>query len=124
MIDKYALKEDLKNGVVTVVFEKTDGTERTMRATLSDLYVPQVEPQMLSEYDGQVPKNTRQLNDNVQSVWDIDAGGWRSFRLDSVKQLLKEQNMPWPHKNRPRKGRRKVGSVKRKMRRTKGKKGK
>jgi hypothetical protein len=30
--------------------------------------------------------------------------------------------MPWPHKNRPRKGRRKVGSNKRKMRRTKGKK--
>jgi hypothetical protein len=90
MIDKYALKEQLKNGVVTVVFEKTDGTERTMRATLSDLYVPQVEPQMLSEYDGQVPKNARQLNDNVQPVWDIDAGGWRSFRLDSVKQVLSE----------------------------------
>jgi hypothetical protein len=30
--------------------------------------------------------------------------------------------MPWPHKNRPRKGRRKVGSTKRKMRRTKGQK--
>lgn len=90
MIDKYALKEDLKNGVVTVVFEKTDGTERTMRATLSDLYVPQVEPSMLSEYDGNVPKKARQLNDNVQSVWDIDANDWRSFRIDSVKQLLKE----------------------------------
>ena len=90
MIDKYALKEDLKNGVVTVVFEKTDGTERIMRATLSDLYVPQVEPQMLSEYDGNVPKKARQLNDNVQAVWDIDANDWRSFRLDSVKQLLKE----------------------------------
>ena len=90
MIDKYALKEQLQNGVVTVVFEKTDGTERTMRATLSDLYVPQVEPQMLSEYDGQVPKKARQLNDNVQAVWDIDEGGWRSFRIDSVKQLLKE----------------------------------
>ena len=94
MIDKYALREDLKNGVVTVIFEKTDGTERTMRATLSDLYVPQVEPTMLSEYDGQVPKNTKQLNDSVESnrmsVWDIDAGGWRSFRCDSVKQLLKE----------------------------------
>ena len=90
MIDKYALKEDLKNGVVTVVFEKTDGTECTMRATLSDLYVPQVEPSMLSEYDGNVPKKARQLNDNVQAVWDIDANDWRSFRLDSVKQLLKE----------------------------------
>lgn len=87
MIDKYALKEDLKNGVVTVVFEKKDGTERTMRATLSDLYVPQV----LSEYDGQVAKPAaRQLNDDVQPVWDIDANGWRSFRYDSVKTLLKE----------------------------------
>lgn len=86
MIDKYALKEDLKNGVVTVVFEKKDGTERTMRATLSDLYVPQV----ISEYDDNVAKPHRQQNENVQSVWDIDAEGWRSFRIDSVKQLLKE----------------------------------
>lgn len=90
MIDKYALKEQLQNGVVTVVFEKTDGTERTMRCTLSDLYVPQVEPQVLSEYDGNVAKPARVLNDSVQPVWDIDAGGWRSFRLDSVKQVLSE----------------------------------
>ena len=87
MIDKYALREDLKNGVVTVVFEKTDGTERTMRATLSDLYVPQVEPAMLSEYDGQEAKPAKQLNDNVQAVWDIDSEGWRSFRLDKVKSV-------------------------------------
>lgn len=86
MIDKYALKEQLKNGVVTVVFEKKDGTERTMRATLSDLYVPQV----LSEYDGQQAKPAKQLNDNVQSVWDIDTNDWRSFRLDSIKQIIVE----------------------------------
>lgn len=90
MIDKYALKEQLTNGVVTVVFEKADGTERTMRCTLSDLYVPQVEPVMLSEYDGNIPKQAKVLNDNVQAVWDIDQGGWRSFRLDSVKQLIVE----------------------------------
>lgn len=90
MIDKYALKEQLQNGVVTVVFEKVDGTERSMRCTLSDLYVPQVEPQMLSEYEGQQAKPAKQLNDNVQAVWDIDAGGWRSFRLNSIKQVLSE----------------------------------
>lgn len=90
MIDKYALKEQLENGVVTVVFEKKDGTERTMRATLSDLYVPQVDPVMLSEYDGNVPVKAKQLNDSVQSVWDIDENGWRSFRLDSVKKLIVE----------------------------------
>mgnify|MGYP003337394256 CR=1 FL=1 len=47
LVNKYELVEDLKNGVVTVIFEKRDGTQRTMRATLSDLYVPQV----LSEYE-------------------------------------------------------------------------
>jgi Fe2+ transport system protein B len=86
MIDKYRLKEELKKGVVTVVFEKKDGTERTMRATLSDNYIPQV----LAEYDGQEAKPAKQLNDDVQPVWDIDAGGWRSFRYDSVKTLLRE----------------------------------
>jgi Fe2+ transport system protein B len=86
MIDKYRLKEDLKNGVVTVVFEKKDGTERIMRATLYDQYIPQV----LSEYDGQEAKPAKQLNDDVQTVWDIDARGWRSFRYDSVKTLLRE----------------------------------
>lgn len=30
--------------------------------------------------------------------------------------------MPWPHKNRPRKGRRKIGSGKRKARSLKGRK--
>jgi len=30
--------------------------------------------------------------------------------------------MAWPHKNRPRKGRRKIGSTKRKARRMKGRK--
>lgn len=30
--------------------------------------------------------------------------------------------MPWPNKNRPRRGRRKIGSTKRKARRLKGKK--
>ena len=85
MVDMYELTEQLKNGVVTVVFEKKDGTERTMRCTLSDNYVPQV----LTEYD-EAPKVERKRNDNVQSVWDIDSNGWRSFRVDSVKQFLKE----------------------------------
>ena len=89
LVDKYQLKEDLQNGVVTVVFEKVDGTERTMNCTLSDLYVPQV----LTEYDDDgnpIVKTPRKTNDNVVNVWDIDNSGWRSFRLDSVKQILKE----------------------------------
>jgi hypothetical protein len=93
LVDKYELRECLKKGVVTVVFEKVNGDVRTMRCTLSDLYIPQVPeegPKMLSEYDGQVPKPTRQLNDDVQPVWDIDAQAWRSFRYDSLTYILRE----------------------------------
>lgn len=86
IVDKYALKEQLQNGVVTVVFEKKDGTERMMRATLSNELIPQV----LSEYDENVPAPEKKESINVQPVWDVDANGWRSFRIDSVKQILSE----------------------------------
>lgn len=81
MYNKYDLKQQLQGGVVTVVFEKKDGTMRTMRCTLLAEYLPApTGPQLLTE-------DTRAENDNVLSVWDIDNGGWRSFRLDSIKQL-------------------------------------
>jgi hypothetical protein len=81
MIDKYTLKQQLQGNVATVVFTKADGTERTMRCTLVDEYLPDpAEPQLLQE-------NTRAENPNVLSVWDIENGGWRSFRLDSIKSV-------------------------------------
>ena len=44
------------------------------------------------------------------------------FESDRGHQILKEYRMAHPHKNRPRKGRRKIGSKKRKARALKGKK--
>ena len=81
LVEKYQLKELLQDNVVTVVFEKVDGTERTMRSTLQSSYLPQ----FLSEHDGQ-----RQENPDVLAVWDVDNGGWRSFRVSSVKQFIVE----------------------------------
>jgi hypothetical protein len=82
LFDKYALKEDLKNGIHTVVFEKTDGTIREMRCTLqSDML-----PQFLSEVSDRV----RHEPEGVIAVWDVDNQGWRSFRVDSVQTVLKE----------------------------------
>lgn len=85
MMNKHELKETLQNGIVTVVFTKTDGSERTMKCTLLPEYLPnQVAPgqQLLTEA---LP---RAENPNTISVWDIESQGWRSFRLDSVKTLL------------------------------------
>jgi hypothetical protein len=68
------LKELLKNGVVEVTFTKMNGDKRVMTCTLQPSFLPEeVETE-----------KTRKQNDDVLSVWDIDANGWRSFRFDSV----------------------------------------
>ena len=80
--DKYRLRtwlgEHLAYGPVTVVFEKKDGTLREMRCTLKD--VPQYERKTESE-------TTRKKNDEVMSVYDMDKSEWRSFRIDSIKEI-------------------------------------
>lgn len=68
------LKELLKTNVVEVVFTKVNGDKRVMTCTLQPSFLPEeVETE-----------KTRKQNDDVLSVWDIDANGWRSFRFDSV----------------------------------------
>lgn len=79
LIGQEVLKKELKEGIVTVVFKKQDGTERTMRCTLSDDYVP------LLDTNGVASKRAK--NPDVLAVWDTDANGWRSFRFDSVKSI-------------------------------------
>jgi hypothetical protein len=79
----YSLKEELKNGVVTVTFEKVNGEERTMKATLLSEYLPQ-EKKTIGE------TKPRKSNDEVLNVWDVEANDWRSFRIDNVKKFLTE----------------------------------
>jgi hypothetical protein len=70
------LIEQLKSGIVNIVFTKTDGTQRKMRATLAESYIlPEPEP-----------KHTpaRKKNSATQSVWDVDVKAWRSFRWDRL----------------------------------------
>lgn len=72
------LGEHLAYGPVTVIFEKKDGTLREMRCTLKD--VPQYERKTESE-------TPRKKNDEVMSVYDMDKSEWRSFRIDSIKEI-------------------------------------
>jgi hypothetical protein len=72
------LKTRLKDVIATVTFEKKDGTLRQMRCTLKESYLPTFVEQ---------EKNGRKENLDVLPVWDIDEGGWRSFRLDTIKSV-------------------------------------
>lgn len=74
------LKSHLKHGPVTVIFTKKDGTERTMLCTTKSELVPQVEESV-------EPKREKKANEDLMSVYDLEAKGWRSFRWDSVKQV-------------------------------------
>ena len=65
---------------VFVTFTKKDGSERVMKCTLSENFIPQ------AENSSDTAKN-RKTSDEALPVYDLQAEGWRSFRWDSVKQI-------------------------------------
>jgi len=73
------IKELAQNKIITVVFTKKDGTERTMNCTLNESNIP-------TEHK---PKNTGTSvgNDNTLAVFDTDKQGWRSFTIADVKHV-------------------------------------
>lgn len=64
-----------------MIFTKTDGTEREMRCTLREDVIQSTEKKT---------ERVKKENLEVMSVWDLDKNAWRSFRLDSVKQITFE----------------------------------
>jgi hypothetical protein len=71
----------LHHNVVTVKFIKLNGEERVMKCTLLPEYLPAT-----VSVEGRTLVNEDDGRNNV-AVWDIDAAGWRSFRVDSVKTI-------------------------------------
>lgn len=70
--------ELLREGVATVKFTKSDGSEREMRCTLMENEIP-------SE---KAPKNVgRKQNSDALAVFDVEKQDWRSFRWDSVREF-------------------------------------
>jgi hypothetical protein len=80
----YEMKQILQNNVAMVVFTKADGTERELKCTLLPEYlpfVPNAGQQLLQE------DLTTNQNATTISAWDLEANAWRSFRIDSVKNI-------------------------------------
>ena len=83
MTKRDVLVEGLKNNLMKVVFTKVNGDERIMNCTLHESILPEpttmMKPYSFTKYD-------KKSNQDTISVWDIDKGGWRSFRVDSIKE--------------------------------------
>jgi WYL_2, Sm-like SH3 beta-barrel fold len=80
MFTRDGLIDMLRNNIVTVTFTKVNGDERTMKCTLMAEYVPNAPTN-----NGQVL--LQESESKAVSVWDTEANGWRSFRVDSVKSI-------------------------------------
>ena len=76
MFTRNELLDALHSAICEVTFVKVSGEERVMKCTLNEDIVPPFEA-----------KGTKKKNEDVVSVWDLDKGAWRSFRVDSVKAL-------------------------------------
>jgi hypothetical protein len=71
----------LKYGPVTLTFTKKDGSDRVMKCTTNPTYIMFKDPSILES------KSDRKVNEDVMPVYDLDAGGWRSFRWESIKSV-------------------------------------
>ena len=76
--------KDLKQSVSEVTFTKVNGERRIMRCTLDLRYLPPITKEQLEHLDEQQQKPE---NQDVIAVWDLQNGGWRSFRVDSVEYM-------------------------------------
>lgn len=80
IMSKETIKKTLEEYVVSVTFNKQDGSERVMLCTLK--------PDLVQEYIKKTDK-TREQNEDVCPVFDLEKQEWRSFRYDSIKHFDK-----------------------------------
>jgi hypothetical protein len=71
----------LRHNVVTVTFTKVSGEERVMTCTLQANHIPNAPTQ-----NGELVVETKTTSNNI-AVWDVNANGWRSFRVNNVKNV-------------------------------------
>lgn len=71
------LKTKLSMGISNVVFEKSDGTIRTMKGTRDADFMPTMQT-------GKLTESTRKESTDMISVFDVELGAWRGFSIDKL----------------------------------------
>jgi WYL_2, Sm-like SH3 beta-barrel fold len=72
------VRDLLKNEMVTIEFEKKDGTIRSMLCTLKE--------DVLQEEDA-TPTAGKTHSSDVCPVYDLEDHSWKSFRWESVRSI-------------------------------------
>jgi len=72
------LQTQLQTEVLEITFTKVNGDKRVMNCTLMEGILPSNTTEN---------KTDKKVNEDILSVWDVDANGWRSFRMNAVTQV-------------------------------------
>ena len=87
------LQNILSQNVLTIDFTKLNGDKRVMTCTLrEDMKPPAKKDDAMSQ------KKVRELNrEELVSVWDVNAKGWRSFRYNRINSvdIVEEYEQNW-----------------------------
>lgn len=71
--------EELKTGIKKFSFTKTDGTIREAKGTRNIDIITE---------ENALPKGIVKDNDTIIKYYDVDKGGWRSFKVDNFIEFL------------------------------------
>ena len=82
VVDRDEVLKDLRKYVIEVHFNKVNGDARVMRCTLRPDLLPKEYIKEQTEEKGFHEKNPETI-----AAWDVQKGGWRSFRMDSVNYI-------------------------------------
>tara|TARA_B110001454_G_C12695602_1_gene424239 strand:- start:654 stop:956 length:303 start_codon:yes stop_codon:yes gene_type:complete len=87
MMTRDQMIETLQAGLMEITFTKTNGEERVMKCSLHKSFTA-------SLTEAVKKTNERAINEDVIPVWDIEKGGWRSFRVDSITSVKELGGIP------------------------------
>lgn len=83
-MNRKEMKDALQKEICVVEFVKVNGESRTMVCTLKESLLPE---------NVSIVVPPKQENEAVIATWDVQAEGWRSFRIDSVKSFRNLQEV-------------------------------
>jgi hypothetical protein len=81
---KEEVYEDLRNGIFNIRFQKSDGSIRTLKASLQKGVVPDSVEQIANK---QMQLDTGGNDRNIIRVWSLDDMGWRSIRVTHIDKM-------------------------------------
>lgn len=90
IIERDELERKLKNNIMEVTFNKINGDQRVMNCTLSISVLPPA-----TKKEPMTQEKIRKINEEVMSVWDTKANGFRSFRMANITEVKRVGSACW-----------------------------